>query len=96
MSYFTDHGILGMRRIFVQYMWMDDLRFYVLFNSISVTSGRWLDENEKLCAMEPSFTIEKIIASGGARTHDRYISRSALNPLSYWGSSVHVDIVICD
>ena len=34
------------------YGWMDDLRFYVLFNSISVISGRYLDDNERLCAME--------------------------------------------
>ena len=32
--------------------WMDDLRFYVLFNSISVISGRCLGDNERLCAME--------------------------------------------
>ena len=33
--------------------WMiDDLQFYVLFNSISVISGRCLDDNERLCAME--------------------------------------------
>ena len=32
--------------------WMDDLQFYVLFNSISVISGRWADDNERLCAME--------------------------------------------
>ena len=32
--------------------WMDDLLFYVLFNSISVVSGRCLDDNERLCAME--------------------------------------------
>ena len=31
---------------------MDDLRFYVIFNSISVISGRCLDANERLCAME--------------------------------------------
>ena len=31
---------------------MDDLRFYVLFNSISVISGRSIDDNERLCAME--------------------------------------------
>ena len=30
--------------------WMDDLRF---FNSVSVISGRWADDNERLCAMEP-------------------------------------------
>ena len=32
--------------------WMNDLRFYVLFNSISVISGRWEVDNERLCAME--------------------------------------------
>ena len=32
--------------------WMDHLRFYVLFNSISVISGRCFDDNERLCAME--------------------------------------------
>ena len=32
--------------------WMDDLRFYILFNSISVISGQCLDDNEILCAME--------------------------------------------
>ena len=29
-----------------------DLRFYVLFNSILVISGRWEVDNERLCAME--------------------------------------------
>ena len=32
--------------------WMDDLLFYVLFNSVSVISGRWEVDNERLCAME--------------------------------------------
>ena len=32
--------------------WMDDLQFYVLLNSISVISGRYMDDNERLCAME--------------------------------------------
>ena len=32
--------------------WMADLKFYVPFNSISVISGRWGDDNERLCAME--------------------------------------------
>ena len=31
---------------------MNDLRFYVLFNSIPVISGRFSDDNERLCAME--------------------------------------------
>ena len=32
--------------------WMDDMRFYVLFNTISVISGRWKVDNERLCAMK--------------------------------------------
>ena len=39
--------------------WMDDLRFYVLSNSISVISGRCYDDNEKLCAMEPRLRLER-------------------------------------
>ena len=34
------------------YGWMDDLRFNVLFNSISVISGRLADGNEMLLAIE--------------------------------------------
>ena len=30
---------------------MDDLQFYILFNSISVISGQWADDNERPCAM---------------------------------------------
>ena len=40
--------------------WMDPLRFCVLFNSISVISGRCSDDNERLCAMEPRLRFEKI------------------------------------
>ena len=39
--------------------WMDDLRFYVLFNSISVISGRWADDNDRLCAMEPRLRLKR-------------------------------------
>ena len=39
-------------RICILLGWMDDLRFYVLFHSISVISGRWEVDNERLCAME--------------------------------------------
>ena len=31
---------------------MDEMRFYVLSNSISIISGRWKVDNERLCAME--------------------------------------------
>ena len=33
--------------------WTDDLRFYVLFNSTSGISGRWVGDNDRLYAMEP-------------------------------------------
>ena len=39
---------------------MDELQFYVLFNSISVIPGRYLDDNERLCALNFLFTFEKI------------------------------------
>ena len=33
--------------------WMDDLQFYIFFNSISVISGQCKGDNKRLCAMEP-------------------------------------------
>ena len=45
--------------------WMDDLRVYVLFKSISVISGQWLDDNERLCAMEPDFQSERFPPQAG-------------------------------
>ena len=52
--------------------WMDGW----LFNRISVISGRWVGDGW-LCAMEISFTIQKILASSGARIRDHQISRPA-------------------
>ena len=40
--------------------WMDDLRFLVLFNSISVISGQWYVHYERLCAMEPRLHLKRI------------------------------------
>ena len=31
---------------------MDDLRFHIQFNSISVISERWKGEHKKLCALK--------------------------------------------
>ena len=39
---------------------MDDLRFYVLFNSISVILGQRADDNEMLCAMEPRLRLRRV------------------------------------
>ena len=44
---------------------MDELRFYVLFNTISVISGRWADDNERLYAFNSPFTIDKILPLAG-------------------------------
>ena len=45
---------------------MDDLRFYVLFNSISVISGRWADDNERLCAIEPRLRLRRFRLKQGS------------------------------
>ena len=39
---------------------MDDLRFYVLFNSISVISGRCSNDSKKAVCNGTPFTVEKI------------------------------------
>ena len=39
--------------------WMDDLLVYILSNSISVISGQWADDNERLCATEPHLRLER-------------------------------------
>ena len=38
---------------------MYDSRFHVLSNSILVISGRWMGENEKLCAMGPRSRLKR-------------------------------------
>ena len=35
----------------INYFSNTDLPFYVIFNSISVKSGQWIDDNERLCAL---------------------------------------------
>ena len=40
------------RKAIIKDRWMDALRFYVLFNSVSLISGRWKVDNERMCAME--------------------------------------------
>ena len=36
---------------------MDDLQIYVLANSFSVISGRWVDDNERMCAVKPQLWL---------------------------------------
>ena len=47
--------------------WMDDLQFYVLFNSISVISGQWADDNERLCAIEPHLELKRALPHAGLK-----------------------------
>ena len=35
------------------------MRFYVIFNSTPVIPGRWADDNESLCAMEPRLRVKR-------------------------------------
>ena len=44
----------------------DDLRFYVIFNSISVISGRWEGNNGRLCAKEPRLRVVKYRVEHGS------------------------------
>ena len=48
--------------------WMDDLRFYVLFNSVPVISGRWEVDNERLCAMELRLRLRKFRLERGSNS----------------------------
>ena len=50
------------------YRLIDDLRCHVIFNSISVISGRWASDNEKPCAVELRLQFKKIFVSNGSRT----------------------------
>ena len=45
---------------------MDDLRFYVFFNSISDISGLWTDDNERLCAMEFCLRLRRFCLKQGS------------------------------
>ena len=66
--------------------WIDDLRFCVLFNSISVISGLLEFDNERLCAMGSRLRLKRIPAYCGSQTRDCWISRPALNLQSYQGT----------
>lgn len=40
-------------------IWMGDLKFYALFTSIQVKSGRRMGDYERLCEMEPRFQLKR-------------------------------------
>ena len=43
---------------YLLYDCMVDLQFYFLFNSISVLSGRWEVNDERLCSVEPHLFLK--------------------------------------
>ena len=67
--------------------WIDGLRFNVLFNSISVISGRQFGDNERLCAMDLVYGWKEFRLKR-ARTRERLISRPAFRLLNYQDSSI--------
>ena len=58
---------------------LDDLRFNVLSNSISVISGRWADNNERLCAMESRLQL-LINRLGGLSLPKKHVVRLTDRP----------------
>ena len=52
-------------RLLSYYNWMDDLQVYVIFNSISVISGRWADDYERLYAMELCLRLQRSSPQAG-------------------------------
>ena len=59
---------------------MDDLRFHILSNSISIISGRWTADNERLCAMEPRLRMKEFPPPAGLELET---ARSAGQHLTY-------------
>ena len=54
---------------------MDDSRFYILFNSISIIPGRWAGENKRPYAIEPRFLCKRYPPKAGLEPE---IARSAV------------------
>ena len=48
--------------------WIDDLRFYVLFNSVSVISGQWEVDNKRLCEMELHLRFRRLCLERGSNS----------------------------
>ena len=67
---------------------MDDLR-YVLFNSISVISGRWAGDNERLCAMEPRLRLSKSPSQAGLKPGNFRIMNFSLFQYTNCGILLH-------
>ena len=62
-----------------RYRRMNDLRFYVLFNSISVIPGRCSDDNERLCAMELRLRLRRITSTEDRTRSARSVGQRLTN-----------------
>ena len=60
---------------------MDNLQFYVLFNSISVISGLWACDNERLCALERCLQLKRSLPQAELESRT---ARSVGQGLTYW------------
>ena len=56
------------------------LRFFVLFNRISVKSGQLLDDNENVCALEPRLPLVRLPTQAGLEPET---ARSVCQRLTY-------------
>ena len=50
----------------VWWILMDDLQFYVLFNSILVMSGPWVSDFERACAVGPCLWFRRFSLKQGS------------------------------
>ena len=74
----------------IDYGWLDDAIFFVLFNSISIISGRCLVENERFYTMEPRLRLSRF----PLRRLKPVPPRSAGQRLTYWSTGVITEIHI--
>ena len=65
--------------------WMDDLQFYVLFNSISVISVQWSGDNERQCAMD--WWLRRFPPQVGLKSGT---TRSVGQHLTYWATGLQL------
>ena len=54
------------------------------FNSITVISGWWADDTERLCKTEPNLCLRRFLPQAGLKLGTARSVGQCLNPLSYW------------
>ena len=64
---------------------MDDLRFYALFNSISVISGQLMGDNERLCAVKSHLHLKRFFPQMGIELRT---ARSAGQHITYEATGI--------